>query len=132
MHRTLQMPLELGRTLLVTGEVHRRAKQKRQARDHLERALAVFEELGAPIWARRARSELDRVASRPGAGGLTATEERVARLVAEGGSNPEVAAALFISRRTVEANLSRIYRKLGVRTRLQLARALDDRPGSTD
>jgi DNA-binding CsgD family transcriptional regulator/tetratricopeptide (TPR) repeat protein len=123
-HDSLPMPFERARTLLVTGEVQRRAKQKRPARSTLEEALEIFEGLGAHQWARRARAELDRVAPPATAGGLTATEERVARLVADGCSNAEVAATLFISRRTVEVNLSRIYRKLGVRSRTQLARAL--------
>jgi DNA-binding CsgD family transcriptional regulator len=127
-HDSLQMPFERARTLLVMGEIQRRAKQKRPARDRLEEALAIFEGLGAPMWAARARSELDRVAPPATADGLTATEERVARLVADGCSNAEVAATLFISRRTVEVNLSRIYRKLGVRSRTQLARALLSSP----
>jgi DNA-binding CsgD family transcriptional regulator len=120
-HRTLQMPFELARTSLVMGEVQRRAKRKRDARAHLEQALGIFEGMGAALWARRTRAELDRVAPPAHGGGLTPTEERVARLVAEGRTNREVAAELFISRRTVEANLARVYRKMGVRSRAQLA-----------
>jgi DNA-binding CsgD family transcriptional regulator len=120
----LGMPFERARTELVLGEVRRRAKRKRAARDALESALAVFEELGAPLWADRARRELARIGGRTASGELTATERRVAELVAEGRSNKEVAAALFVSVRAVEANLSRIYAKLEIGSRTELARRL--------
>ena len=124
-HECLPMPLEHGRTLLAAGEVSRRAKRKRDARRFLEGALAIFDGLGASLWAARTRAELDRVSPRAAPSDqLTVTEERVARLVSEGRTNREVAAELFISLRTVEANLSRIYRKVGVRSRTELARAL--------
>jgi DNA-binding NarL/FixJ family response regulator len=85
------------------------------------RALASFEELGTPLWAAKARAELRRIGGRPTAAGrLTPTEEQVAELVAAGCSNREVADALFMSVNTVEANLSRIYHKLGVRSRTEL------------
>ena len=123
-HRHVGEPFELARTLLVAGQVYRRNRQKRAAKQALDRALGLFQGLGVPLWAARARAELARVGIRPSAPlGLTATEERVARLVAEGKSNREVAAELFLSRRTVEDNLSRVYRKLGVRSRTQLARS---------
>ena len=123
-HRHVGEPFELARTLLVAGQVYRRNRQKRAAKQALDRALGLFEGLGVPLWAARARAELARVGIRPSAPlELTATEERVAQLVAEGKSNREVAAALFLSRRTVEDNLSRVYRKLGVRSRTQLARS---------
>jgi DNA-binding CsgD family transcriptional regulator len=123
-HRKVSEPFELARTLLVAGQIHRRNRQKRDSKQALDRALEIFEQLGTPLWADKARAELARVGIRPSAPlGLTATEERVARLVAEGKSNREVAAELFLSRRTVEDNLSRIYRKLGVRSRTQLARS---------
>ena len=113
-HQHLAMPFELGRTLLVMGQVQRRAKRKRAARQHLQRALEIFESLPAPLWAERARSELSRIGLRPPAPlALTATEERVADLAASGHTNREVAQALFLSPRTVEANLARVYRKLG-------------------
>jgi DNA-binding CsgD family transcriptional regulator len=118
------MPFERARTLLVLGEVRRRAKQKRGAREALEAALAAFEELGAPLWAEKARRELARIGGRTASGELTATERRVAELVAEGRSNKEVAAALFVSVRAVEANLSRIYAKLDVSSRTELVRRL--------
>jgi DNA-binding CsgD family transcriptional regulator len=99
-------PFELARTLLVKGEVERRAKQKRAARSTLEEALGLFLALGAPLWARRARDDLARVggAMLPSSE-LTPTEQRIAQLVGEGKKNREVAEALFISVKTVEANL---------------------------
>jgi len=121
-HERLPMPFELGRTHLVAGTIHRRAKRKRAAKDSLERALEIFERLGAPLWAEKARAELKRVGLRPSApNDLTPTEERVADLVAAGRTNKEVAEALFMSVKTVDSNLTRIYRKLGVRSRTELA-----------
>lgn len=120
---SLGMPFDQGRTLLVLGQVQRRDKQRGAARRSLEAALAIFERLGAAPWIERARAELARVGGRAQeVGQLTETERRVADLVAGGLSNPEVADSLFISRKTVEANLSRIYHKLGVRSRTELAR----------
>ena len=87
----------------------------------LTRALDVFEELGTPLWAQRARAELARIRA-AGRSGLTATESRVAELTATGMTNREVAAALFISPKTVEANLARIYRKLDIHSRAELGR----------
>jgi DNA-binding NarL/FixJ family response regulator len=106
----------------VLGSVQRRAKQKAAARASLEEALAGLEEMGARLWAERARAELARIGDRARSSGLTPTDERVADLVAEGRSNKEVADALFVSVRTVEANLTRIYAKLGIRSRTELAR----------
>jgi DNA-binding CsgD family transcriptional regulator len=121
-HELLIDPFERGRTLIVAGTIERRAKRKRKARDALEEAVGTFERLGASIWAERARAELDRVpGSRSGGAELTPTELRVAELVAAGNSNKEVAAQLFMSVRTVEANLSKVYRKLGVESRSGLA-----------
>jgi DNA-binding CsgD family transcriptional regulator len=115
-------PFECGRTLLALGETQRRAKQKRAARESLQAALAVFEELGAALWAEKARADVRRLGGRPrGLGELTPTEERVAALVGEGRTNREVAAALYIAERTVEGHLTRIYAKLGVRSRAELA-----------
>jgi ATP/maltotriose-dependent transcriptional regulator MalT len=121
-HERAPEPFERARTLLALGQVRRRAKQKRAARETLARALAVFEELGAALWAERARAELARIGGRaPSAGELTPMERRVAELVAAGRSNREIAAELVVAARTVETHLSRIYRKLGVRSRTQLA-----------
>jgi DNA-binding CsgD family transcriptional regulator len=121
-HERAPQPFERARTLLALGRVRRRARQKRPAREALQAALAAFEELGAVLWADRARAELARIGGRPPAGGqLTPSQLRVAQLVAEGRSNREVAAALFISPQTVEGHLKRIYPKLGVRSRAELA-----------
>jgi DNA-binding CsgD family transcriptional regulator len=119
------MPFELGRTLLVMGQVQRRAKHKRIAKEHLQRALEIFDYLPAPRWADRARSELSRLGLRPPAPlALTATEERVAALAAAGHTNQQVAQTLFLSPRTVEANLARVYRKLGINSRAELGAAM--------
>ena len=104
------------------GAVERRAKRKREARDTLTKALEVFDGLGAALWADKARAELARIGGRAASSlDLTPTEARVAELVAAGGTNREVADALFVSVHTVEANLKRIYRKLGIRSRTELA-----------
>jgi DNA-binding CsgD family transcriptional regulator len=107
-------PLALGRVLLDLGSAHRQAKQKRAARE--ARAL------GARPWAEQARTELRRISGRrPGDETLTETEERVARLAAQGHPNKEIASALFISVHTVESHLTSAYRKLEVRSRGGLA-----------
>ena len=127
-HDRARIPLDHGRTLLALGVAQRRAKRRREARATLENALALFERIGAALWAERARGELRRISGRaPTTGALTPAEERVAALVAEGKTNREVAAALFVSDRTVEGHLSRIFGKLGVRHRNELARALESR-----
>jgi DNA-binding CsgD family transcriptional regulator len=125
-HERLPMPFELGRTMLVLGNIRRRAKQKRPARDALEEALAIFERLGAPLWADKARAELARIGGRRAAAGqLTEAEARVAKLAAAGRTNREIADALFMSVRTVEGHLSHAYAKLGVRSRTELALFFD-------
>jgi DNA-binding CsgD family transcriptional regulator len=119
----LPLPLERARTLVALGLAQRQARQRRAARTSLERGLRIFEELGASLWAERARVELGRISGRaPSRGELTASERRVAELVAEGRTNREVAAALHVTPRTVEGTLSRVYAKLGVRSRTELAR----------
>jgi DNA-binding CsgD family transcriptional regulator len=124
-HEALGQPFELARTLVVVGEVQRRDKDKGAARTSLQRACSIFEQLGASIWCRRAQNELARTGGRTdGPGKLTETEHQVAVLVAAGKTNPEVADILFMSRKTVESNLSRIYHKLGIRNRFELARRL--------
>jgi DNA-binding CsgD family transcriptional regulator len=118
-------PLEHGRTLLMLGALQRRARQKLTARQTLERALAIFERLGARLWAEKTRGELGLIGGRPTrSGALTATEQTVAGLVAAGRSNAEVAHELFMSPKTVEWNLSKIYKKLHVRSRAELAAKL--------
>jgi DNA-binding CsgD family transcriptional regulator len=117
-------PFARARALLALGIVRRRSRQKRSAREAIEAALEGFEAIGASGWAAKARDELGRVGGRTREEGLTAAERRVAALVAEGRTNREVAAALFLGERTVASHLTHIYAKLGVRSRTELARRL--------
>jgi DNA-binding CsgD family transcriptional regulator len=127
-HAAVELPLDRGRTLLALGAAQRRAKRRREARETLEEALETFERIGAELWAERARAELRRISGRAATkGALTPAEERVASLVAEGKTNREVAAALFLSERTVEGHLSHVFGKLGVRSRTELTRKLASR-----
>jgi ATP/maltotriose-dependent transcriptional regulator MalT len=115
-------PFERARALLVAGSIHRRARRRRAARDALDDAIVILERLGSPLWAERAREELARIGGRaPSSTALTEAEERVAALVAAGRSNREVAAELFLSVGTVESVLWKVYRKLGIRSRTELA-----------
>ena len=124
-------PFQLARTLLALGAVQRRARRKRAARESLGRALEIFERLGAPLWAEKTRAELAQIGGRPSRpGALTAAEQQVAGLVAAGHSNAEVAHALFMSPKTVEWNLSKIYKKLHVRSRTELAARLARQPAA--
>ncbi len=124
-HENLDMPAELGRTLLALGRLHRRRNQRQQAQECLERAVAVLGSAGALGWAAVARDELGRAAGRRGRPDqLTATERTICDLAVAGLRNHEIAAQLFLSTKTVEANLSRGYRKLGVRSRTELAAAM--------
>jgi DNA-binding NarL/FixJ family response regulator len=111
----------------VQGRVERRARNWSGARSALTAALTEFDALGAARWAEKAAADLARLPGRrpAAAGELTETESRVAALVAEGLSNKEVASRLFVSVRAVEANLSRIYAKLGIRSRTELARTFE-------
>lgn len=111
-----------ARALLALGIVLRRARQKRAAREAIGGALAGFEKLGATIWFEKAREELGSIGGRTPNDGLTAAERRVATLVAEGRTNHEVAAVLFLAERTVASHLTHVYAKLGVRSRTELAR----------
>jgi DNA-binding CsgD family transcriptional regulator len=129
LHDRLALPFERSRTLLGQGVTLRRGKQRRRAREVLQTALAEFDRLGARLWVERTRAELARIAGRaPSAGELTPAEGRVAALVAEGKTNREVAAALYVSERTVEGHLSHVYDKLGVRSRAELAREVASHP----
>jgi ATP/maltotriose-dependent transcriptional regulator MalT len=124
-HDQVGMPRDRARSLLVMGQVQRRQGRRSTARCSLEEALRAFEQIGMPLWSDRARAELARLGLHLGAGdALTPSEARVAELAATGMTNREVAAALFISPKTVEANLSRAYRKLGIRTRAELGRVM--------
>jgi DNA-binding CsgD family transcriptional regulator len=120
-HEAVGDAFSRARALLALGVVRRRQRQKRAARDAIEAALAGFEALGAAGWADKARTELGRISGRRRDEGLTPAERRVAALVAEGRTNREVAAALFLGERTVETHLTQVYSKLGVRSRTELA-----------
>ncbi|MGW2518587.1 AAA family ATPase [Streptomyces sp. NPDC001617] len=125
--RRLPLPVDLVRTLIALGTVERRARRRSAARTALAEALDIATRIGAAPLAARARDELTRLeAPEAGAGGpeLTPTEARIAELVGGGATNREVAAELFISVKTVEGALSRVYRKLGVRSRTALAHAM--------
>jgi DNA-binding CsgD family transcriptional regulator len=125
-HALQDRPLDHARTLLAYGASARRARRKSAAREALQGALDIFEAAGAGVWAQRARAELQRIGGRSASpeGELSATESAIAERVAAGQTNREVGLALHMSARTVEWNLSRVYRKLGVRSRTELARAL--------
>ncbi|MGK5671288.1 AAA family ATPase [Micromonospora sp. URMC 106] len=115
------LPLDRARCLLVAGRAYRRSRRRREARRALDAAVAEFTDLGAVAFAEQAHAELDRIGRRtPTPTELTATEERVARLAAQGRTNRDIASTLFISPKTVEANLARIYRKLGISSRAEL------------
>ena len=90
----------------------------------LQKAVEAFEVLDTPLWAQRAREDLKRASGVRKRSELTASEQRVAELAAEGATNREMAAVLFISPKTVETNLSRIYRKLNIRSRAELGRVM--------
>jgi DNA-binding CsgD family transcriptional regulator len=119
-----------GRTELVWGERLRRARRRAAARPHLERAVELLSACGAAVWAERASAELSLAGGAPavtGAEELTPQELQVARLAASGASNRDIGHELFVSPRTVEAHLTTVFRKLGVRNRRELAaRAVED------
>lgn len=125
--RETRAMVHLARAHLLYGESLRRQRRRRDARERLRVAHSLFESIGARGFARRAAAELEATGEhlrRDAAARdtLTSQEARIARLAAEGASNPEIAEQLYVSRRTVEAHLTRIYAKLGVSTRTQLAR----------
>jgi len=125
------MPFERARTLLAYGRRLHRARRRSEARERLHEAVSGFERLGATPWTAQSRAELLAAGGRrrpvPGPD-LTAQERRVARAVVQGASNRDIAAELFLSPKTVEFHLGRIYRKLNIRSRTQLAAILDTRP----
>jgi DNA-binding NarL/FixJ family response regulator len=124
-HERCPMPFEQARTLLVQGRLQRRLKRKRQARLSLDEARELFASADAETWLARVDDELGRVAVRRAPEELSATELRIAQLAADGLSNQAIAEQVFVSVKTVESNLKRAYRKLGISSRAQLARALD-------
>jgi DNA-binding CsgD family transcriptional regulator len=121
-HALRPLPMELGRTLLEMGTLERRAKRKSAAKQSLEHALAILEPLHARIWVARARDELGRIGLRRAVAsdGLTPAQQRVAELVLVGMTNRQIAETLYMSRRTVETHLTKMYRELGVKSRAQL------------
>lgn len=135
LHERTPTPFERGRTQLCLGERLRRAGERRRAREQLDQALQAFRRLGAQPWASQAERELsaagathtraeDAGIARSPHQLLTAQELQVAIAVGEGKTNKEAAAALFLSPKTIEFHLDHIYRKLGIRTRTQLARKM--------
>lgn len=124
----LGLRFQAARSLLVRGVIHRRRREKRLAHEDLSAAIATFEHLRATAWAARARRELGRIGLRPRASdALTDTEAEVARLAAAGHTSREIATLAFMSRRTVEGVLSRVYGKLGVSSRAELGRVFANR-----
>jgi DNA-binding CsgD family transcriptional regulator len=128
--------MELGRAHLLFGEWLRRRRRTREARDQLRGAFETFDSIGAEAFAERARIELRatgvqaRERAVEVADALTAQEALIARLASQGASNPEIAAQLFISRATVAYHLRKVFVKLGVTSRNQLAGVLPGRPGT--
>jgi len=121
-HDTLPMPFERGRSLVVAGRIARRRKERRRAADLLAEAATTFRALGAAGWAAITEAELARTGRRapPEPDALTETEDRVARLAAQGLTNREVAEAAFLTPKSVEGVLARVYGKLGIRSRAEL------------
>jgi DNA-binding NarL/FixJ family response regulator len=117
----LPIPAERARTLLAKGQLLRRTRRKRLAREALQSARAIFEQIGMPLWVAKADRELARIGIRPAAPtDLTETERRVAELATEGLTNREVAARAFLSPKSVEDVLGRVYGKLGIHSRAEL------------
>ncbi|HET7338425.1 MAG TPA: AAA family ATPase [Candidatus Dormibacteraeota bacterium] len=125
-HEAVGDPFGRARASLALGIVQRRARQKRAARNAFEAAASDFESIGASTWAARAGFELGRISGRRHVAGLSPSERRVAMLVAEGKTNREVAAELFLGERTVASHLTSIYAKLDVRSRTELARRMNE------
>ncbi|MEZ0341131.1 AAA family ATPase [Mycobacterium sp. pV006] len=124
-HESLPMPFERARTQLVLGQVQRRLRRKSAAATTLTEALRTFEQLGTPLWAQRAQAELSRSATPMSDAVLSETEQRVAELAAAGSTNKDIAAAMFITTKTVEHHLTKVYRKLGISSRAELGRTMD-------
>jgi DNA-binding CsgD family transcriptional regulator len=131
-HTSMGLPLDLARSHLALGSALRRAGRRSEAVTNLEAAAASFAELPSPPYLERTRAELQRVGGRRGSPTeLTPTERQVVELVAAGLGNAEIASRLSISLRTVESNLTRVYRKMGVRGRTEMIAALLAPPSST-
>jgi DNA-binding CsgD family transcriptional regulator len=127
LHASAASPIELARTQLAYGERLRRDRRRVEARTQLREALAAFDAVEASLWAERARGELEatgQTARRRDPStldDLTPQELRIAQLVADGATNRDVAAQLFVSPKTVEYHLRKVYAKVGVRSRIELA-----------
>jgi DNA-binding CsgD family transcriptional regulator len=129
MHEASPTPFERARTHLCFGERLRRTGRRTDARGHLRTALATFQQLGAVTWSERAAAELRASGETHRSVGadqlaLTPREQEIALRVAAGATNKEIAATLFITAKTVEFHLGNVYRKLGVRSRVELAQLL--------
>lgn len=127
--RETRATIALARTHLLYGEWLRRQRRKQESRARLRAALRLFDSLGMAVFAARARAELEATGEHlrrehTALETLTSQEERIARLAAEGVSNPAIAEQLYVSRRTVESHLTRVYAKLGVSSRTELARVM--------
>ncbi len=131
-HDAADRPFERARTRLALGKALRRARRRTDARTHLRAALDTFDQLGATPWTEHARTELRacgqtvRRRDDPRTDRLTPQEMQVARFVADGLSNADVAARLFLSRRTVDFHLRNVFAKLGISSRTELVRFVLD------
>jgi DNA-binding CsgD family transcriptional regulator len=134
--RPSEARLELARTLAEVGAAQRASGDDAKARETLREALDLATRCGSPALSERVREELIQAGGRPrravrmGPAALTPTEERVARMAAEGPTNREIAQALFVTEKTVEAHLASAYRKLGIRGRGQLGEVLSPESGA--
>jgi ATP/maltotriose-dependent transcriptional regulator MalT len=127
------LPFERARLLLVRGQIERRANRRLAARSSLTEALAVFERLGSPPWTARADAEIARLGLRHRSRTeLTEGERRIAELAAAGLTNRQVAEVAFVSPKTVESNLARVYRKLDIRSRAELGARMSDPSRTAD
>jgi DNA-binding CsgD family transcriptional regulator len=130
LHEAVGSPFDVARSQLCLGERLRRNRQRKEARTVLRAAIERFERLGAVPWAERANAELRASGEIVQPGAVIATHEltpqelQVALSVAQGATNKEAGAALFLSPKTIEAHLGRVYRKLGIRSRTELAALL--------
>jgi len=125
-HNRMTMPFERARTQLLLGQLQRRQRMKSLSALSLQEALTAFDQLGTPLWADRARNELGRVSGGEPQKILSASERRVAELATSGMTNRNIAAAMYISPKTVESNLARIYGKLGIHSRAELGRHIGE------
>lgn len=123
-HDRLPMPFERARTQLLLGQLQRRRRRTAAAKENICKAAVVFEEIGSPLWAARAKRELSRLPAKQVGDALTESERQVARYAAAGLTNKQIASELYLSAKTVEMYLSSTYRKLGISSRTQLANRL--------